>query len=562
VRSKPPEDSGSTEIDVDAAGKYHTLLELGRGGTAVVSAGIARGIGGFTKLVVLKNIKEEFLSDRDTVRMFVNEARLSARMNHPNVVQVYEVYRQNRLPVIVMEYLEGQSLARLAPRAYTDPNYSPDLSIAILCQVLAGLSYAHTLADYDGSPLTIVHRDVSPHNVMVTYDGQVKLVDFGIAKLSSRSQDTKTGVIKGKIAYMAPEQLEGAELDLRTDLFAVGVMLWESIARQRMWGARSDAEIVRCLVLDDVPKLVQVVPDLDRELLRITDRALAVQPEARYSSAAELQSELEAYLDQRGVVVRQQDIGDLVSRCCADLRASTGERLQSELARFAASAPDSEDALASFDALATPLPDAERPRRLWLWFAALALMLASATGVYLWLQAGVLTAASLPTEPAPRAVEPPAVRPAAAEEARPTEVLLSVSVTPPSASVHLDGRAVALSPSGLRVPKDELEHELRVEAEGHEPAVRRLRFDADVAVAVALTPLPPVLTPSELPDENDRTTLRRRPRRPPVASVQRPEPPPPAEVEPSPAPTEPAVVCDPPFYIGTDGLKRYRPECL
>src|SRR5688572_11717028 len=156
--------SASNEVDV--AQKYHVLMELGRGGTAVVSAGIARGIGGFSKLIVLKTIKEDFLSDRETVKMFVNEARLSARMNHPNVVQVYEVYRQNKLPVIVMEYLDGQSLAKFQQRAFGEHDYTAEVGITILCKVLAGLHYAHTLADYDGTPLAIVHRDVSPHNVM------------------------------------------------------------------------------------------------------------------------------------------------------------------------------------------------------------------------------------------------------------------------------------------------------------------------------------------------------------------------------------------------------------
>jgi serine/threonine-protein kinase len=563
VRSKHPEDSGSTDIDVEAARKYHALMELGRGGTAVVSAGIARGIGGFTKLVVLKNIKEEFLSDRDTLRMFVNEARLSARMNHPNVVQVYEVYRKHRLPVIVMEYLDGQSLARVQPRAFADPSYSPELFIAILCRVLAGLSYAHSLADYDGSPLQIVHRDVSPHNVMVTYDGQVKLVDFGIAKLSSRSDDTKTGVIKGKIAYMAPEQLEGGTLDHRSDLFAVGVMLWEAIAGQRMWGARSDAEIVRRLVLDELPSLSSVRPSADPELIEITERALAVQPEARYATAAEFQAALEAYLERRGVIVRQQDIGDLVSHTCADLRASASERLQAELAQLAASTPDWDDALRSFDKLSTPLPESARPSRFWLGFGALALAGASATGVYVY-AAG---------RTAPVLAGGPSLAPAAAPEpVKPAEpmIQLSVSVMPEGASVFLDGERLATLPSRLKRPKDDAEHELRVEAEGYEPALRRIVFDADVALAVVLMPLPPVVVPSELPSKAEPSVAtKKRPRRPPPVKAPAPalasEPTPAPEGAETPAAEPSSAVkpaCDPPYYIGSDGVKHYRPECL
>ena len=556
------DDSGSsnTDLDVLASRKYQVLHELGRGGTAVVSAGLARGIGGFTKLVVLKNIKQEFLSDRETVRMFVNEARLSARMNHPNVVQVYEVYRQNKLPVIVMEYLDGQSLARVLPRAYRDPLYTTYMAIAILCKVLAGLQYAHSLVDYDGTPLKIVHRDVSPHNVMLTYDGQVKLVDFGIAKLNSSNQDTQTGVIKGKIGYMAPEQVEGIGLDHRADLFAVGVMLWEATARRRMWGQRSDAEIVRCLVLDDIPSLTASEPDVDQELAGICDRALAIHPDYRYSSAAEFQAALELYLVRRGVVVSQNEVADLVCRTCADLRAASGEQLQGELAKFAAGAPDWEDALSAFDALRTPLPEsATRRRRTWIWIASALLALGSAAGAYTW----VLRPAQLAeAELAPVPLPPPA--------ASPTLVTLNISVMPQNAGLFLDGRPLT---SGVSLPRDERQHELRVEAVGYETLTRQVRLDADLEMRIELAPTPRIEPPPEPTErEPDR---EREPEREPAAATPRkrpkptPAPPKPARAEPQPAaqpertpPPQPAVSCNPPYFIGDDGLKHYRRECL
>ena len=556
--SQSNDDSGSsnTDLDVLAARKYQVLHELGRGGTAVVSAGLARGIGGFTKLVVLKNIKEEFLSDRETVRMFVNEARLSARMNHPNVVQVYEVFRQNKLPVIVMEYLDGQSLARVLPRAYRDPLYSTYMAIAILCKVLAALQYAHSLVDYDGTPLKIVHRDVSPHNVMLTYDGQVKLVDFGIAKLNSSSQDTQTGVIKGKIGYMAPEQVEGAALDHRADLFAVGVMLWEATARRRMWGQRSDAEIVRCLVLDDVPSLTSAEPDVDQELAGICDRALAIHPDYRYSSAAEFQAALELYLVRRGVVVSQNEVADLVCRTCADLRASSGEQLQGELAKFAAGAPDWEDALSAFDALRTPLPEsATRRSRAWLWAASALLTLGSAAGVYVWvIRPTPLTEAGL--QPVPLPVPPV---PATATATPPTVVTLRVSVKPPNAALLLDGRP--LSPgANVSLPRDDQQHDLRAEAPGYDTLTQHVRLDGDLALQLELTPSPRTEpTPDPTPEPSTPTPPRKRPKPPPPPSK-------PTRVEPTPAapdnPPPPAPSCNPPYYIGEDGLKHYRRECL
>jgi eukaryotic-like serine/threonine-protein kinase len=558
VSKLSPEESGSNpDVDVDAARKYHVLMELGRGGTAVVNAGIARGIGGFTKIVVLKKIKEEFLSDRETVRMFVNEARLSARMNHPNVVQVYEVFRQNRLPVIVMEYLDGQPLARIQPRAFHDPSYTTAMAISILCRVLAGLQYAHTLADYDGTPLELVHRDVSPQNVMLTYDGQVKLVDFGIAKFSSSSQNTNTGVVKGKIAYMAPEQLEGVLLDRRSDLFAVGVMLWESIARRRMWGTRSDAEIVRCLVLDDVPQIRQAVPDVDPELARICDRSLAVNPDDRYPSAEQFQTDLETYLGSRGLVVRQQEIADMVTRVCADLRDTSAERLKAELAKFAAGSPGWEDALTAFEELHTPVPESgERGNRWWLLALALLLGVGAAAAVYTWMGephhpiAEQPVRAEPPPPAEPRQPEPPPAPPAPVA----TPVTLRVNVTPPEAAVSLDGQPLAGAPPAISLPKDELEHELRAEAEGFEPQTRKLRLTRDVELKLELNALapPPAAKPAPAPAGKRRAT--RAPRR---------APPPKPEPGGEPEPTKPnAAECDPPYFIGADGLKHYRRECL
>jgi eukaryotic-like serine/threonine-protein kinase len=552
VRSSAPEESGSSASDVAAARKYQLLMELGRGGTAVISAGIARGIGGFTKLVVLKTVKEEFLAEGEAVRMFVNEARLSARMNHPNVVQVYEVYRHNRLPVIVMEYLDGQSLARVLGRAFRDPRYRTDLGVAILCKVLGALAYAHTLTDYDGRPLRIVHRDVSPHNVMVTYDGQVKLVDFGIAKLGVTAEETRTGVIKGKIGYMAPEQVEGGPLDHRADLFAAGVMLWEMVARRRMWGARGEAEIVRCLVLDEVPSLLSVEPDVDPELAGICDRALSVDPAERFPSAAEFQTALEAYLARRGVVIRQRDIADLVNRTCADLRATSAQRLQAELAKCAADAPGWEDALGAFDDLGTSLPERAPVARAWLMLASALLTLGTAAGVYRWLgelpseravakdTAALDSVASSQIAPTPASVAPMTIR-------------LKVAVEPAAATVFLDGRPLLGVPPAVVLAPDELEHELRVEAEGFEPMLRRVQLATDTELALVLRPRLPAPEPLVRPPE---VPARKRARR--ETPVREPTPAAASAAQP-PAGEE---ACNSPYYIDSGGVKQYRRECL
>jgi serine/threonine protein kinase len=212
--------------------KYRVVLKLSEGGTANIFLGVAHGRGGFNKLVVLKAPKEHVLLESESRRMFLNEARLAARLNHTNIVQTNEVIDQGGHPIIVMEYLEGHSLAAVLARARTAIPLA--MHLRIIVETLRGLHYAHELTDLGGTPLNVVHRDVSPQNVFVTYDGQVKLIDFGIAKLMG-SVETVTGVVKGKMRYMPREQLDGAHVDRRADVYATGVMLWEAATRERMW---------------------------------------------------------------------------------------------------------------------------------------------------------------------------------------------------------------------------------------------------------------------------------------------------------------------------------------
>src|SRR5215831_1567362 len=166
--------------------------------------------------------------------MFLEEARLAARLNHPNVVQTYDVGEDHGRYYLAMEYLEGQTFERVRRERNAGKLFPLALQIQMLSRVLFGLHYAHALADYDETPISIVHRDVTPSNVLITYDGQVKLIDFGIAKVLDWVHDTEVGVLKGKARYMAPEQVSGAPIDRRADLYSVGVMLWETLAGQHI----------------------------------------------------------------------------------------------------------------------------------------------------------------------------------------------------------------------------------------------------------------------------------------------------------------------------------------
>ena len=253
--------------------------------------------GGIRRLEVLKRIWSELVTDPDFISMFLDEARLSLRLNHANVVQTYEVLAGDNQLAIAMEYLDGQPLNRVLNRLLRGRSeLSLSLRLRIMTRVLAGLEYAHTLTDLDGSPLEVVHRDVSPQNVFVTYDGQVKLVDFGVAKTLAASHHTRPGTIKGKLAYMAPEQLHQPTVDRRADLFSVGAMLWEMVAGRRMWPGKTEVEIVGHLVSGRPLQPLPLDSSLPAGLDAICERALDPDPDRRYQTAAEMEMDLEAVL--------------------------------------------------------------------------------------------------------------------------------------------------------------------------------------------------------------------------------------------------------------------------
>ncbi|MDP8998641.1 MAG: serine/threonine protein kinase, partial [Myxococcota bacterium] len=312
-------------------GRYRLIAELARGGMGVVYLALMRGPGAFSKLLVLKELKAELLGDPAVLAMFVDEARLAACLNHPNVVHTLDAGTDGDRHYIAMEYLDGQSLHRVISRARKNGRPVPlAWQCAVLCSALEGLSYAHTAFDYDGKPLGIVHRDMTPHNVFVRYDGQVKVLDFGIAKAFGSSIDTRNGILKGKVAYMAPEQAAGAPVDARADIFAVGVVLWEAATGGRFWsGMDSDMQILQALSNGSLPAehakaLAHVSPRLREVILKAT----AADPAQRYASAAKLLGELRTALpDIGGASLGPKDIGGLV----VDLFAEDRVRLQAAI---------------------------------------------------------------------------------------------------------------------------------------------------------------------------------------------------------------------------------------
>jgi eukaryotic-like serine/threonine-protein kinase len=291
-------------------GKYRLLAELGHGGMADVFLAMIEGpIGlGFAKLAVVKRLRANLAEDPEFVTMLIDEARITARLNHPNVVQMLEVGEEGEEYFLAMEYLDGQPLHRLERRAVRGgAPLSRAIQISVLVDVLSGLHHAHELVDYDGTRLDIIHRDVTPHNIFVTYDGQVKVMDFGIAKAAGRAQETKHGIVKGKTRFMSPEQAMGIGVDRRADLFAVGLLLWQAATGKRFWGELDDLAIIEALVAgryEASPRQAQ--PDVPLELDRICRRALARNVDDRYSTALEMQQDLEAFLGSETLSAKRE----------------------------------------------------------------------------------------------------------------------------------------------------------------------------------------------------------------------------------------------------------------
>lgn len=279
-------------------GGYDVLKKLGEGGTAKVYLAEKRGLGGFRKLCVLKCLKPALAQDPVIRADFFAEARLSAHMSHPNVVQVYEAFEVSGVPILAMEHLDGPPLSTL--RHQLGSALSLELELLVLTEALKGLHYVHELAGDDGRPLGVVHRDVSPQNLVVTYDGDVKVLDFGIAKLAGSSQ-TEYGVIKGKISYLAPEQLRTSEtddtIDRRADLFAVGILLWEAAAGRSMWTGFTEGEVLVRLIEGRVPKLSAASSPCVDALTPIIERALELDPNDRFATAEEMRQALLPILD-------------------------------------------------------------------------------------------------------------------------------------------------------------------------------------------------------------------------------------------------------------------------
>jgi serine/threonine protein kinase len=317
-----------------ALGYYRLVAEIGRGGMASVFLALFPNGDGSSRKVVLKQLHPELAMDDDFRAMFEDEARLATRLHHENVVETYDIYSDVDLCVLVMEFLDGQTLSRIRQRARRVSNVPLSIHLRILAEVLAGLDYVHELNDDDGRPLGIVHRDVTPSNIFVTYDGRVKVVDFGIAKATARAAETRMGVLKGKLAYMSPEAVRGQPVDRRSDIFSVGVMLWEAATGLRMWSDHDEVAVYRRLATGDLPLNPPAAAAAHPELMRIARRALAVDPCQRYHTAEAMRQDIEELLAELGKITRAPALSAYMESFFAVEREKFQAIVEGALARF------------------------------------------------------------------------------------------------------------------------------------------------------------------------------------------------------------------------------------
>lgn len=273
--------------------KYLLLDTLGTGGMAEIFRGKLLGEEGFEKLIVLKKLLPSLSKDQEMVTHFINEARLAALLQHENISCIYDFGNIDNEYFIAMEYLFGKDLSslihKLRERKETIP---PEFALSITSKICDAMEYAHSLKDLQNNPLNIIHRDLTPHNIFITYEGKVKVIDFGIAKNDLQDNKTQVGVVKGKISYMSPEQLAGTALDHRSDLFSIGILLYEMLSGKKLYSG-STAELIQKAIKADYIPLVEIIPNLPAPIYSIVDKALQRKPDSRYQSCGQMQTEID-----------------------------------------------------------------------------------------------------------------------------------------------------------------------------------------------------------------------------------------------------------------------------
>jgi serine/threonine-protein kinase len=495
-----PEISVERSATPRIVGRYALFSEIAAGGMATVHLGRLLGQVGFSRTVAVKRLHPQYAKDEEFTSMFVDEARLASRIQHPNVVSTLDVVKTTEELFLVMEYVPGEALSKLVRNAAKrGERIPPNVVLGVMSGMLHGLHAAHEAKSETREPLNIVHRDISPQNVLVGIDGGARVLDFGVAKAALRSGATKDGQMKGKLSYMSPEQLNGKDIDRRSDIFACGVVLWEALAGKRLFSGADAGEILTKVLTSDIPSPGTVVPGLPDAVSDAVMKALERDPDARFQTAREFAIALEqaaplATSHSVGEWVREYG-GEELAKRAALVAEVEGHRLEEleELSSGVAAVrrddredhePSSGDRTSGVaPPIDTDVQQEGKAKRLWVTFALIALGAAGGAVIGMDLsEPGVVPAAP---------VAPASEQTAVVQEVRPEvtaelpQIEPEVPAPPPPTAVHQ----------------------------------------------------PPALPPTRGPG--------------PVGGTL-----------PTAKPPQPAPNCNPPFYFTQDGIKKPKPQCL
>jgi serine/threonine protein kinase len=310
-------------------GKYRLLNRIAQGGMAELYLAKLSGYEGFEKLVAIKKILPDLAEETNLIKAFIDEAKLAAFLQPPNIVQIYDFGSVNDTYYIAMEYLYGKDL-KMVTKQYKEKGMllSLENALYIATQVCAGLDYAHKLKDFQGKPLNIIHRDIGPHNVFITYDGQVKIIDFGIAKAATQVNKTQHGSIKGKITYMSPEQARGEKIDHRSDIYAMGILLYEMVTHERMFDGEYSYNLFKKVLESEYRRAREINSELPDDLYRIIDRALEKDPDMRYQSAEEMLAALENCIRRLSIMPSYRDLARFMNNLFSEGDAGGAEKAE------------------------------------------------------------------------------------------------------------------------------------------------------------------------------------------------------------------------------------------
>ncbi|MBW2731232.1 MAG: serine/threonine protein kinase [Deltaproteobacteria bacterium] len=561
-------------------GRYLLLRPLGSGGMAEIYLGVTQGMGGFRKVFAIKCLHPHLMRDTNLVKLFMDEARVAARLNHSNIVQTFDLGEQDGSFYIAMEYIPGANLAQLLSKGCLPF----DVALTLVTDTAAGLSFAHKALDEQGNPLAIVHRDVTPRNIMVSFTGEVKLTDFGIARAADQVHTTRTGESKGTLRYMSPEQLEGKKVDSRSDIYSLGVCLFETFTARRLFRGITNAKLHDPAIRLDLPQPSTINSDVPPAVDAIVSRALEPDVERRYATCAELWDALKAvgvsvgaewnhdhiaevmrsrFPEQSGLPLLSPEDSLVLQRFGEDNSATrTGPHqaavpdpvdetsvvatkpehtspparvFSSGEVSFSASGEYAEPTVGSFQSTGTQVVPPRRSPMLWV--APILLLMAGFALVIVVLF--------------PKAASPPSAKPARVKTppqpaSVPTQVSLKIISAPAGALVMVDGVDVGRTPQTLKRPKDPARLlNVMLLLDGYVPVRRKVSLVGDTQIEVALSP-------KEQPKRRRRLRGRKVPRvktRSPVIIYKRPP------VVKKPPVKKPPVVKKPPRRTSPDPVK-------